>query len=208
VPYNLFLHAAAARKKWESAEGVAAARTDTRISIGLGGLISILIIVTAASTLFEAGIKVTSAADMAIAIEPAFGSAARYLIGIGLFAAGLTSAITAPMATAYALTEMLPSRNEATEQARFRAVALTIIAIGAFISMLGLKPVSLILIAQTANGLLLPVIATFLLIVMNRRALLGEHTNGPLANIAGVAVILITFGLGLRGILRAFGIWP
>jgi len=203
VPYNLFLHASAARSHWTDASKLSEARRDSAISIGLGGLVSILILSTAAGSLFVAGIEVSNARDMAIALEPAFGPAARYLVGIGLFAAGLTSAITAPMATAYAITEMFPAKSESGQTGRFRAIALTIVAIGAAISLLGIDAVSLIVTAQAANGLLLPIIAVFLLYVMNRKALLGDSVNGLAANIAGGLVILITLMIGLRGIWRA-----
>ncbi|MCZ4296496.1 NRAMP family divalent metal transporter [Henriciella marina] len=203
VPYNLFLHAAAARNHWTDASKLSEARRDSAISIGLGGLVSILILSTAAGSLFVAGMEVNNARDMAIAIEPAFGPAARYLVGIGLFAAGLTSAITAPMATAYAITEMFPAKSKSGQTGRFRAIALTIVAIGAAISLLGIDAVSLIVTAQAANGLLLPIIAVFLLYVMNREALLGDSVNGIPANIAGGLVILITLMIGLRGIWRA-----
>ncbi len=207
VPYNLFLHAAAAREKWQGADGITLARRDGVVSIGLGGLVSILIVTSAASALFQSGLEVENATDMARAIEPAFGPAARYLIGIGLLAAGLTSTITAPMATAYALSEIVG--GDASQRKRlFRATSLGVVAVGTAISLLGIKPVELILIAQYANGLLLPIIAIFLLIVMNRKALLGEHANGIAANLAGGAVVLVTIGLGLRAILRAAGIWP
>ena len=203
VPYNLFLHAAAARKHWLEDDKLDEARRDSALSIGLGGLVSILILSTAAGSLFVSGTDVSNARDMAIALEPAFGPAARYLVGIGLLAAGLTSAITAPMATAYALSEMFPASGEKAQTNRFRAIALSIVAIGTAISLLGIDAVSLIITAQAANGLLLPIIAIFLLYVMNRKSLLGESANGPTANIAGGLVILITFLIGLRGIWRA-----
>ena len=205
VPYNLFLHAAAARRKWADGEDTGAARTDSAISIGLGGLVSILILSTAASSLFKSGLEISSAADMARAIEPAFGEAARYLIGIGLFAAGLTSAITAPMATAFALSEIIGG-DEDRKSKLFRGTALFVVVVGAAISLLGIRPISLILIAQYANGLLLPIIAAFLLYVMNRKDLLGAHTNTMMANVAGGAIVLITLGLGVRSILRAAGV--
>ena len=141
---------------------------------------------------------------MARAIEPAFGSAARYLVGIGLLAAGLTSAITAPMATAFALSELIGG-DEKRRATLFKGTALFVVIVGALISLSGIRPVALILIAQYANGLLLPIIAAFLLYVMNRKSLLGVHANSMLANIAGSAVVVITFGLGLRSILRAAG---
>lgn len=205
VPYNLFLHAAAARRKWDSAAGLSEARRDSGFSIGLGGLVSILILSTAASTLFGAGIDVSNAADMARAIEPAFGVSGRYLVGIGLLAAGLTSAITAPMATGYALSELFGG-DEVRRQRYFQATALIVLAIGTALSLLNIKPTELILVAQYANGLLLPIVAVFLLWVMNRKALLGDHVNGLLSNILGSAAVLITFGIGLRSILRAAGV--
>lgn len=206
VPYNLFLHAAAARRKWPEGGQTSDARQESALSIGLGGLVSILILSTAASSLFQSGLEVTNAADMARAIEPAFGDSARYLVGIGLFAAGLTSAITAPMATAFALSEMIG--GDATRKSKlFRGTALFVVVVGALISLSGIRPISMILIAQYANGLLLPIMAVFLLYVMNRKDLLGQHANSLMANLAGGGIVLITFGLGLRSILRAAGVW-
>ena len=205
VPYNLFLHAAAARRKWDSEAGLADARRDSGFSIGLGGLVSILILSTAAATLFGAGIEISNAADMARAIEPAFGASGRYLVGIGLLAAGLTSAITAPMATGYALSELIGG-DEAQRQRYFQITALIVLVIGTALSLLNIKPTQLILVAQYANGLLLPIVAVFLLWVMNRKALLGQHVNGLLSNLLGGAAVLITFGVGLRSILRAAGV--
>jgi Mn2+/Fe2+ NRAMP family transporter len=204
VPYNLFLHAAASRQKWPDGDGTSEARRDSALSIGLGGLISILILTTAASSLFKTGLEIRNAADMALAIEPTFGAAARYLVGIGLFAAGLTSAITAPMATAYALSEIIGGDQDRKSKL-FRGTALFVILVGASISLLGIRPVELILIAQYANGLLLPVIAAFLLWVMNQKDLLGTYTNGVIANLMGSVIVLITLAIGVRSILRAAG---
>ncbi len=208
VPYNLFLHAAAARERWHGENDVQSARTDTFVSIGLGGLVSILILTTAAATMFGSDLVVSNAADLARSIEPAFGEAAKYLVGTGLLAAGLTSSITAPMATAYVVTEIWPQNDESKRKTIFRATSLIVLLSGVIFSVSGIKPISLILIAQTANGLLLPIIATFLLMVMNRKALLGQYANSLSSNMAGAIVLLVTLGLGLRGIARAFSIWP
>ena len=206
VPYNLFLHAAASRRKWHSEADVSLARSEAAYSIGLGGLVSILILSTAATILFKSGLEVQSAADMAVALEPAFGGdTARNLLGIGLFSAGLTSAITAPMATAFVLSELMG--GEASRSSLiFRLTGLTVVLAGALIGLMGLKPVTMILVAQFANGLLLPLIASFLLFVMNRRDLLGEHVNSLRANILGGIVVFVTLALGLRAILRTLGV--
>ena len=205
VPYNLFLHSTAVRNRWSGPQDLPAARADTVIAIGLGGLIALLIVSTAAASLFAAGIEAENAADMARQFEPLFGAGSKYLLGAGLFAAGLTSAITAPLATGYAMSEIL--RLGAGQDSRaFRLIALSVIAIGAGIALAGIRPVQIIVTAQFANGLLLPIIAGFLLWVVNRREVLGSHANGWLANLLGFGVVLVAAGLGLRLVLRAAGI--
>jgi Mn2+/Fe2+ NRAMP family transporter len=199
VPYNLFLHASAASTKWDGPRHLAAMRADTRLSIGLGGVIAILIASSAAATLFGSGLQVESAGDMARQFEPLFGPLARYLMGIGLFAAGLTSAITAPLATAFAMTEILGLEG-GPRSLSFRAIALSVIAAGAALALTGIKPVEIILTAQFANGLLLPIIALFLLAAMNRRALLADYANGWRANLAGGVTVLVAAALGARAI--------
>ena len=202
VPYNLFLHASAVRSKWSSPDDLAEVRTDTILSIGLGGLIAILIAATAAGSLFAAGLEVSNAADMAMQLEPLFGPHSKYFLGIGLFAAGLTSSITAPLATAFAMTEILGlDRSQSSRE--FRFIALSVIAVGAGLSLTGIRPIEIIITAQFANGLLLPVIAAFLLYAMNQSAILGRYTNGWIANIAGIGVVLVAAGLGLRLIVNA-----
>lgn len=205
VPYNLFLHAATAKARWNGPGDLRAARNDTAFTIGLGGVITILIVSTAAASMFSAGITVANASDMARQFEPLFGSFSKYLLGIGFFAAGLSSAITAPLATSYAMTEILQLKGGQSSWV-FRIVLLSVILCGATLALTGISPVSIILSAQFANGLLLPIIATFLLYAMNQKKLLGIHVNGFLGNALGAGVVLLTAGLGLRLILRTFGI--
>jgi Mn2+/Fe2+ NRAMP family transporter len=207
VPYNLFLHAASVREKWPEggAEALRAASADTRVSIGLGGLISILILSTAAASLFGSGMMIQNAGDMAASLEPAYGPAARLMVGTGLFAAGLSSAVTAPIATAYAVCEVT---GRAKQGKTFRGIALAVLAIGTIVASLGIKPVTLILIAQVANGFLLPIIAVFLIVTMNRRSILGDNVNGLWSNVLGGGVVVIAVGFGVRLIMRALGIWP
>lgn len=205
VPYNLFLHASAVKDKWSNIESLNAVRTDTTAAIGLGGLITILIASTAAASLFGSGLAVNGAGDMAKQLEPLFGSFSKYMLGIGFFAAGLSSSVTAPLATAYAMTEILGIEG-GTKSRTFKMIALSVIVIGAGLALTGVKPITIILSAQFANGLLLPIIATFLLVAMNRKDLLGQYANKSLANVLGIGVVLITAILGLRLVLKATGI--
>ncbi|MDV6013965.1 Nramp family divalent metal transporter [Haloechinothrix sp. LS1_15] len=209
VPYNLFLHASSVREKWTDdtpvPKALSEARNDTYLSIGLGGLVTLAIITTAATVIFARGLGVEGAADMAAQLEPLLGPAAQGFFAVGLFAAGLTSAITAPLAAAYAVSGALGWRVDLTSL-RFRAVWAVVILVGTTFAVLGENPVAAILFAQAANGLLLPIIAVFLLVVANRRDLLGEYRNRIVRNVLGIAVVLVATGLGLFNILRALGV--
>lgn len=204
VPYNLFLHAASVRERWDK-EQLPEAQLDTTISIGIGGLVSMTILATAAASLFGNGKTIENAVDMAQQLTPLFGNMATITLGAGLFAAGLTSAITAPLATGYIVQEIFKSSNS---RRPFQIGALLVILSGTFAALLGYRPVELIFVAQIANGLLLPIIAIFLLRLANNRKLLGEYANGLKANILGAAILLITTALGFRLIARAVGFWP
>jgi manganese transport protein len=206
VPYNLFLHANAVKEKWDENEPLAnalsQARWDTTLSIGLGGLITLAILSTAATAFFQTGLEFTGQ-SMAVQLEPLLGPSAKYVFAIGLFAGGLTSAITAPLAASYAVCGALgwPQTLNGT---KFRLVWATVLFSGTAFAAMGTKPLTAILFAQVANGFLLPIVAIFLLVVMNRRQLLGEYCNGVLANTLGVTVVVIATGLGAVKLLRVF----
>ncbi|MDI9889251.1 Nramp family divalent metal transporter [Streptomyces sp. HNM0645] len=209
VPYNLFLHASSVQEKWSEdvpvEEALKESRGDTYLAIGLGGLITLAIFTTAATAMFTKGLGVKSAADMAAQLEPLLGSWAQAFFALGLFAAGLTSAITAPLAAAFAVSGALGWKPD-LKATRFRAIWALVIVAGTIFAVLGESPVTAILFAQAANGLLLPIVAVFLLMVMNRRDLLGDHRNNLTRNVLGGVVVLVATGLGVFNILRATGV--
>lgn len=203
VPYNLFLHASSCAEKWQSAEQLDDARRDIYISIPLGGLISLAIVATAASAFFGKALTIEGAADLGQALQPLFGDAATTFMALGLFAAGLSSSLTAPLASAYALSGVLGYSNQLKDK-KFRAIWVIILAIGVLVASLGLKPIEVIIFAQVANGVLLPFIAVFLVWVCNQPRL-GRHRNSWQQNILGIIVCFIATGLGARSIASAFG---
>ncbi|WP_017669826.1 divalent metal cation transporter [Blastomonas sp. AAP53] len=210
VPYNLFLHAASVRSQFSADRaGLAASNRDTAVSVTLGGLLSMAVVIMGAATAAMQGTGAGPLDDVALRLEALFGSSARIVFALGLVGAGFSSALTAPLATGYVLAEMLGSSGNPERRTRiFKRTALAVIAIGTVFAVFSVNPVELILIAQSANGLLLPILAAFLLWVASRRASLGALANGPLANVAGAVVVLVCTGLGLRLILRAAGVWP
>jgi Mn2+/Fe2+ NRAMP family transporter len=203
VPYNLFLHSSIAHKKWAGHQGLKFLRQDIFLAIPIGGLISCAIIITASAAFFGQGIEIKNAGTMAIQLEPFLGKAAKIFFAIGLFAAGMSSSITAPYAAAYATSGAL-GWEENVKGFRFRIVWLIVLLSGTLISLLKIRPIAAIIFAQAANGVLLPIIAVFLLIVMNNKKLLADKVNRLWQNVLGWVVVLIAIGLGLVNILKAF----
>ncbi|SHJ71452.1 Nramp family divalent metal transporter [Paramaledivibacter caminithermalis] len=205
VPYNLFLHSSAVQERWKDASGLSESRSDILISIILGGLITLSIIITASAAFFGTGIGIKSAGDMAKQLEPLLGQWAKYFFAFGLFSAGLSSSITAPLAAAYATSGALGWKKD-FKDSRFKAVWMIVLIIGIIFSAIGLKPISAIIFAQAANGILLPIVAIFLLYVMNNKKRLGKYVNSGITNLLGSIVVLVAIGLGLRSILKVLGL--
>ena len=203
VPYNLFLHASTVSKKWSAESDIADIRLENRVSIIMGGLISMLIIITAAATRGQAD-AVGNASDLAKQLEPLFGSAAPILMGIGLLAAGLSSGLTAPLAAAWAAKGLFGWKED-EKDIKFRAVWMTILVIGIIVTLTGANMILIIRFAQITNAILLPCIAGFLLYLVNQQKLMQAYSNGLLQNILAGLIIIITIFLSLNSFNKLFG---
>ena len=191
VPYNLFLHADASKRKWKDQEVTQAlnnSRADTAISIGLGGLITLAIMSTSAVAFFGSSMEISSE-NLARQLEPILGSYSSYIFNFGLFVAGITSAVTAPLAASIAVTEALGWKNDPSS-IRFKLVWIIILLIGVLFAYFGTKPLQAILFAQATNALLLPFLALFLFYVVNNSRLMGSHKNTITINIIALIIIM------------------
>ena len=204
VGYNLFLHASNVQERWSGPDDIGHSRTDTILSILVGGVITITIMITAAAA-FEPGTQISDVGRMAEQLRPLAGPYAELFFSIGLFAAGFTSATTAPLAGAWATTGALGWDSD-MKSTRFRAIWGTIVGVGVLSVLLGGSPVEIIVFAQVVNGILLPIVAIFLIYAMNQDDLLGEYTNGPVANALGAVVTIIVVWLGVRTLLDVAGV--
>lgn len=203
VPYNLFLHSSAVKQKWTSIADLKDVKKDLLVSITLGGILSASIVVTSAVAFYEKGIPIEQGAQLAQQLKPLFGPLANFLFGLGFFAAGMSSALTAPYAAAFASSGILGWRG-GHDSKGFKGVWFGIILIGFVVSCLNLKPLSVIIFAQAANGLILPLASIFLLVMLNNREKMGKLANNLRQNIWGILIILIVSGLGLWNIIKIF----
>lgn len=207
VPYNLFLHAATVQKRWpataDPTQALKSARLDAALAIVLGGAVTVAVIVTAAAAFYGRPEPPSGARVVAEQLKPLLGSAGQVLFAMGLAAAGLTSAVTAPLAAGYAAAGAFvrPSNFKQSERVA-RVTAVAVASIGTALAFfLGKSPLQTIVAAQAANGFLLPLVAIFLLWVVNSSRLLGQHRNGRWLNALGAFVVLVAVGLGLKSFL-------
>ncbi len=220
VPYNLFLHASAAARRWHPSNhvdvgdpsqcrrAIISSRWDTVVSVLIGGIVTCAILVTSAVAFHSADGTaregLSNAKEVAIQLEPVLGSSAKTMFSIGLFAAGLTSAITAPIAAGYAAAGCFGWNGKLSDW-RLKATATFVVLVGTgFAIRFGASPKETIILAQVANGLLLPIIAVFLLVMVNRKQLLNQYVNRRWSNAAAVVVILIVSVIGIRNLYQGW----
>ncbi len=197
VTYNLFLHPSAAKEYWADLDDRAAAwRGELRgmaVFLPIGGLVSFSIL-AAGATLSGQTSGVEDVGTFAALLEPVAGSFASICFGLGLFAAGLTSSLTAPLAAAAGICEVFGWSSETTSLP-YRAVWGSVLGVGFGMGLMGWSPLPAIVAAQAANGLLLPFIAAFMMYLTLRQ----DVVSLPVwYHVLGGAVVLLCGGLGLR----------
>ncbi|MFD2201181.1 Nramp family divalent metal transporter [Shivajiella indica] len=200
VPYNLFLHSSLVSEKWKSIQDLKFVRFDTMLSVILGGIVSMAIVITGAA---GSAMEVSNATDLAKGLEPLLGSVAKYFLAFGLFAAGITSAVTAPLAGSLVVTGCFGWSSKINGKPMKWSIGL-ILGLGLMFSSLGIKPVQLITIAQLANGILLPLLSGYVIWLVNKKSLMGEFQNSWFLNLLSVIVWLITLLLGALSVMKVF----
>ena len=197
VPYNLFLHSSLVSEKWNSVNKLKVARFESFFSIIIGGLVSLSIIITAASVNNK---DVNGVIDLAKGLEPLYGNFAIYFLGIGLFASGITSSITAPLAAAYVAKSCF-GWQDSLKSRKFRAIWIIILIIGVLVSMVKINPIEIIKFAQFSNSLLLPIIAIILLWLINNKNIINNKYSYRYQNIFGFFIVIISLILGTKGLI-------
>jgi Mn2+/Fe2+ NRAMP family transporter len=196
VPYNLFLGSALAR-----GHVLGEMRWGLAVAVGGGGLISLGVLVV--GTMLGGGLEFERLAGV---LAERLGPAAGWSFAFGLFGAGFTSAITAPLAAAITARTLLGGnrgRDWGEASWRYRSVWAGVLAVGMVVAVTGVKPIPAIILAQAFNGVVLPLTAVFLWIVVNDREQLGGSVNGRFLNLVTGAVVAVCLVLGLRGLVAA-----
>lgn len=194
VPYNIFLGSGLAEGK-----ELRSVRSGLVFSIALGGLVSMAVLVVGTS--ISGDFSFERLYEQLVAQH---GQIMGYVFAFGLFGAGFTSTITAALAGALTIKSVHKAGAGWTEKTgKFKALWATIIVVGFAFGVSGVKPIPVIIAAQAANGLILPVL-TFALCVLCNGKTMGSYTNSFWLNTAIFITLFVTSIIGLINVFKAF----
>ena len=201
APWMQFYLQASVVEKGVTTRHLRAIRTDVVFGAIFATIVAVFIVIACAATLFAAGHRaIHDASDAAVALRPLAGELAAILFGVGLFVASLFAASILPLSTAYTVCEGLGLESgvnkKFAEAPFFYWLYTLLIAAGAGVILLPNFPLlKITVLSQVINGVLLPFVLIFMLLLANKRGLMGTHVNSPFYNVvagvtAGVMIVL------------------
>lgn len=197
VPYNLFLGSGI-----KHTQNLKEMRFSLSLAVILGGIVSMAVLVVGTSISGEFNYEA-----LGTSLGTVLGNWASVFFGIGLFAAGLSSALTAPLAAALTARGFLGTDDDVAWQDRgkyMRVVWSSVLLIGVAFGVLQVQPVPAIILAQALNGIILPFITIFLLLVMNDASLLDKASiNSHSYNFLMGTIVFATLVIGLTNLAKA-----
>jgi NRAMP (natural resistance-associated macrophage protein)-like metal ion transporter len=207
APWMQFYLQASIVEKGVTAKQFRASRWDVILGCLFTDVVAWFIIVACAATLYANGHHdINSAADAAQALRPLAGEYAYLLFAAGLFNASLFAASILPISTAYAVCEGLGFESgldkKFHEAPVFYWLYTLLIVLGAGVLLIPRLPLVYIsVLSQVANGIVLPFVLIFMLMLTNDRELMGEHTNSRFFNVVAWATVVVTIVLTIAMVL-------
>jgi Mn2+/Fe2+ NRAMP family transporter len=184
-------------------------RVDAIMGAILAAFVAMSIIVATGATIGGSG-PLTSATEAAQALKPVAGSSAEVLFGLGLLGASALAAAVVPLSTSYAVAEAVGVERSVSSSFRQAPLFLGIfsaqILIGAAVVLLPGNIITLIINTQVLEGVITPMTLILILVLANRRSLLGSAANGPLARwLGGLAIVSVAIVASVFVVLTVLG---
>ncbi len=209
TPYMQLYQAAAVADRGIGPDEYPQERIDTIAGSVFANLIAMSIIIATAATIGGSG-ALESADQAAKALQPVAGASAETLFALGLLGASLLAAAIVPLSTAYGVAEAVGAERSVSR--RFREAPLFLglftaqIVIGAAVALIPGNLIDLLITMQILNGIITPVILTFILILANRRSVLGDAVNRPrFKAVATVCVAVVSVLAAVVLVLTVLG---
>lgn len=205
APWMQFYQQAAVVDKGIGERDYRLARWDTYLGVVSLNVVAFFIIVATAATLFAQGVTISTAADAAAALRPLAGPYAAGLFALGLLNAGLFSVAIIPLSTAYAVCEAFGWEAGLDRSPReapvFVGLFTAMIVVSALVILLpGVPLIPVMLFSQVLNGVLLPLVLVFLILLTGDREIMGRYRNSSLFSL--LAWVLVV-GLAALSLLLA-----
>jgi NRAMP (natural resistance-associated macrophage protein)-like metal ion transporter len=209
APWMQFYLQASIVDKGLVSKDLGAIRVDVIVGSILVNVVAFFIILACAATLFKAGIKIETAEQAALALRPLAGSYCTWLFAFGLFNASMFAAAILPLSTAYTVCEAFGWESSLdkkfSEAPQFYGLyCFTIFFSGIVILIPTLPLVSIMFISQVINGMVLPIVLIFMLLLINDRSIMREHTNGFFLNLVSWSVVIVLVGLSMFMVVSGF----
>ncbi len=209
APWMQFYLQSAVVEKNIKIDNYGASRLDVIVGCFMTDIVAFFIIVACAATMFVNGIRITDAKDAAVSLAPLAGKYASILFAIGLANASLFAASILPLATAYYVCEGMGWESGVDKNFKtapqFMWLYTGIIAIGAIIILIPNAPlIPIMLISQVVNGVMLPPVLIFMLLLINNKEIMGEHTNSKAFDIIAWTTVVVMIVLTLILVVTSF----
>ncbi|MDQ6837542.1 MAG: divalent metal cation transporter [Actinomycetota bacterium] len=213
TPYMQFYIAAAVADRGIGPDDYRGERLDTVAGSIFCNVISIFIIIATAAAI-KVRAPLDSAKQAAQALTPVAGRFATQLFAIGLLGASALAAAVVPLSTAYAISEATGAERSVSKSFRqaplFLGLFTAQVFIGAAVALIPGNLITLLVQAQVLNGLITPILLTYVLIMANRHSVLGDAANGRIfrivATISVAAVAVLSATVLVQSLLGAFGV--
>jgi Mn2+/Fe2+ NRAMP family transporter len=209
APWMQFYIQASVVEKGVSIKNLIYSRIDAISGAAVTNIVAFFIVVACAATIYVNGIQVSNVADISAALLPLAGQYASTLFAFGFLNASLFAASILPLSTAYVVSEGLGLEAGVSKGFReapvFHGLYLGIIVLGALIIMIPNAPLlSILYVSQVINGILLPVVLVFMLLIVNDKQVMGKHVNSRIYNYVTWATTIIMIGLSVGLIVTTF----
>lgn len=209
APWMQFYQQASVVEKGIKIKNYKYSKLDVIVGAFVVNIVAIFIVIVCANTLFKHGIRIETAKDAALALKPLAGKYCFYLFAFGLLNASVFSACILPLSTAYSVCEGMGwevgVNRRFREAPQFYTLYTAIIVIGAAIILLpNVKLIPIMLLSQATNGILLPFVLIFMLLLVNNKRLMGKYTNSKIYNIFAIITIIGMIGLSIALLITVF----
>src|SRR5450759_34172 len=209
APWMQFYLQSSIVDKGLKAESYKYARMDVIFGSITVNVVAFFIIMLCAVTIFQNGLKIETAKDAAMALAPLAGVYCSWLFAFGLLNASLFAASILPLSTAYTICEAFgwesSLNTKFVEAPQFYGLYSLMIFLGAgFILLPNVPLIAIMYYSQVINGILLPFILIFMLLLINDKRIMGDYVNSRLMNIVSWATVIILIGLSGAMVASAF----